>query len=135
MNGRPLTLIDANGLVTTFTYDLRGRLTGQTVGDEHTAYTYDPAGQLTGVTLPDHSRLAYTYDNAHRLSRIQDALGNTLTLTLDAAGNRVREELRDPANLLSQTGNRVFDALSRLTRKLRSRNQIQACLLYPSRRV
>jgi len=130
LNGRPLTLIDPNGLVTTFTYDARGRLTSQTVGDEHTAYTYDPAGQLTRLTPPDGSFLAYTYDPAHRLTQITDALGNTLTYTLDAAGNRVKEEWRDPAHVLSQTRQRVHDALSRLTRELGALDQLQADYAY-----
>ena len=129
-NGRPLTLIDPNGLVTTFTYDARGRLTSQSVGDETTVYTYDPSGQLERLTQPDGSFLAYTYDLAHRLTQITDALGNTLTYTLDAAGNRVKEEWRDPAQVLRQSRQRVYDALSRLTRELGALDQLQADYTY-----
>ena len=37
-NGRPLTIIDPNGLTTTLAYDARGRLTSRTVGGETTSY-------------------------------------------------------------------------------------------------
>jgi YD repeat-containing protein len=65
--GRPLKIIDPNGLTTTLTYDPRGRLTTRQVGTETTSYAYDAAGQLIKVTLPDASYLQYTYDAAHRL--------------------------------------------------------------------
>ena len=113
-NGRPLTLIDANDRVTSFTYDPRGRLTGQTVGSEHTGYTYDPAGQLTRITQPDGSFLAFTYDAAHRLTDITDNLNNTVHYSLDAAGNRRSETVKDPSGTLSRQITRVYDALSRL---------------------
>ncbi|EXI66564.1 MAG: Cell wall-associated polypeptide CWBP200 [Candidatus Accumulibacter adjunctus] len=125
-NGRPLVLIEPNGLVTTFSYDPRGRLTGQTVGSETTAFTTDAVGLLTRVTLPDGSFLAYTYDAAHRLQEITDAQGNTLRYTLDAAGNHVQEERRDPGGAIAQTRSRVYDALGRLVRELGAQAQLLA---------
>jgi YD repeat-containing protein len=107
-------LIDANGLVTTLTYDARQRLTSLDSGGETTTYTYDPAGQLTRVTRPDGSYLAYTYDAAHRLIKTQDDQGNSLTYTLDAIGNRIKEEAHDPSGQLARSQSRVYDALSRL---------------------
>ena len=95
LDGRPLIVVDPNGLTTTLSYDPRGRLAGQTVGDEHTAYTYDPAGQLIRITLPDGSSLSYSWDAAHRLTQVTDSLGNTLTYTLDAAGTR-RDDTTQP---------------------------------------
>ncbi|MEJ2612014.1 MAG: hypothetical protein P8179_18565 [Candidatus Thiodiazotropha sp.] len=48
--GRPLTIIDPNGLTTHLSYDLRGRLTEQLQSDglarRTTTYAYDPAGNL-----------------------------------------------------------------------------------------
>ncbi|MEO8164570.1 MAG: hypothetical protein ABI619_04160, partial [Betaproteobacteria bacterium] len=82
-NGRPLTLQDPNGLVTTLTYAPRGWLTSRDVGGETTLYDYDFAGQLTKVTLPDSSYLQYTNDPAHRLTQVQDNLGNKIVYTLD----------------------------------------------------
>jgi YD repeat-containing protein len=116
--GQPLTMVDANGLGTTMTYDARQRLKTRTVGSETTTYDYDFAGQLAKVTLPDGSFLSYDYDTAHRLTGMEDNLGNRIAYTLDAMGNRTAEEVRDPANQLAQTRSRVFNNLSRLFREL-----------------
>ncbi|MHB1241665.1 MAG: hypothetical protein ACYC18_14375, partial [Gammaproteobacteria bacterium] len=43
-NGRPLSVTDPNGRVTTFTYDPLGRLTSRSVGGLTTTYTYDGVG-------------------------------------------------------------------------------------------
>jgi YD repeat-containing protein len=113
-HSQPEEVIDPNGLVTTLVYDVRQRLTSLTVGSETTSYSYDPAGLITRVTGPDGAYLAYTYDDAHRLTGIQDQLGNTVTYTLDALGNRTQEDVRDPTGQLARSQSRVYDALSRL---------------------
>ena len=56
-HGRPLTLEDPNGLVTTLAYDARGRLTGRTMGGQPTTFAYDGVGNVTRTTLPDGSFL------------------------------------------------------------------------------
>jgi YD repeat-containing protein len=113
-HGQVEELIDANGLVTTLTYDARQRLLSLDSDGETTIYTYDPAGQVTRVTRPDGAYLAYSYDAAHRLIQTQDNLGNTVTYTLDALGNRIKEEAHDPNGQLARSQTRVYDALSRL---------------------
>jgi len=113
-HGQPEELIDPNGLVTILIYDVRQRLISVDAGGEITRYAYDPAGQLTRITRPDGSYLAYRYDTAHRLITIQDPLGNTLNYTLDAMGNRLKEDLLDPGGQLARSQSRVYDALSRL---------------------
>ena len=122
-NGRPLIAVDPNGLTTTLTYDARGRMTGKTVGTEAATYQYDGVGQLTLLTLPDGASLGYTYDGAHRLTGIHDGLGNTITYTLDAMGNRTQEDVKDPANQLSRTRQRACDALNRLYQDIGAQNQ------------
>ncbi len=122
-HGQPLTIVDANGMTTTLTYDARLRLKSRDAGGEVTGYDYDNAGQLAKVTLPDGSYLAYTYDGAHRLTGISDSLGNNIVYTLDAMGNRTHEEVRDPANTLAQTRSRVYNDLNRLFRELGAENQ------------
>ena len=121
-HGRPLTLVDPNGLTTTLTYDARQRLTSRTVGTETTSYEYDGVGQMTKVTLPDGSFLSYTYDAAHRLTAIQDNLGNRIAYTLDLMGNRTREDVFDPASQLAQTRVRVYSNLNRLTQEIGGTN-------------
>ncbi|MEF8770933.1 DUF6531 domain-containing protein [Candidatus Accumulibacter contiguus] len=125
-HGNPLTVIDANGRITTLSYDSRQRLASRSIDGEVTTYSYDPAGQLTRVTLPDGSSLAYTWDPAHRLTAISDNLGNQIVYTLDAMGNRLREDIRDPANQLAQTRQRLYDGLGRLAQDIGARGQITA---------
>ena len=118
-DGQPKRITDPNGVVTTYAYDLRGRLRARTVdagnpAAETTAFDYDSAGQLVKVTLPDGSFLRYQYDTAHRLTEVVDSLGNVIQYTLDAMGNRTKEDVFDPADRLARTQQRIYDALNRL---------------------
>lgn len=113
-HGQVEQMTDANGLVTSNTYDLRQRLLTRTVGTETTTLTYDGVGQVTQLTLPDNSQLNYTYDAAHRLTDVQDSLGNKVHYTLDTEGNRTNEITTDPSNQLTKTLSRSYDALNRL---------------------
>ncbi len=122
-HGQPLAIVDPNGLSTTLSYDSRQRLTSRNVGEEVTSYSYDGVGQLIRVTLPDGSFLAYGYDAAHRLTVIADNLGNRIAYTLDAMGNRTREQVFDPVNNLAQTRARVYDALNRLAQEIGAQAQ------------
>ncbi|HET7832322.1 MAG TPA: hypothetical protein VFK88_05100 [Gallionella sp.] len=122
-HGRPGTLTDPNGLVTSFTYDARGRLTARSAGGESTSYSYDGAGQLVAVNTPTGATYGYTYDAAHRLTGIADNLGNRVSYTLDAMGNRTKEEVFDGTGNLIQTHSRVFDALNRLWKDIGAVNQ------------
>ena len=119
LNGRPLTITDPNGIITTLTYTPRGWLKTKTInGAQTTSYDYDNVGQLTKVTLPDNSYLSYTYDTAHRLTDIADNAGNKIHYTLDAMGNRTQEDTKDPSNNILKTRSRVFDALNRLQKDI-----------------
>jgi RHS repeat-associated protein len=117
-HGQPLTITDANGVLTTLTYDLRQRLTSRTVGTESTTFAYWPTGLLKKVTLPDASYLEYTYDAAHRLTDVTDSDGNRIHYTLDNMGNRTGEQAYDPSNALARTRTRVFDTLNRLQKDI-----------------
>ena len=117
-NGRPQQMTDANGVVTTFTNDPRGWLTSQTVtpsggAAQTTSYEYDKVGQLTKVTQPDGSTVSFSYDGAHRLVGAADSSGNSVAYTLDAMGNRVQEQSKDPSGSLARQITRVFDSMSR----------------------
>lgn len=113
-HGRPLSIADPNGLVTQLAYDPRGRLTSRSVGGEVTTYQYDGVGQLTQVTQPDGVAVAYTYDAAHRLTQVADSAGNRIAYTLDPLGNRIGEDVYDPAGQLAKSLSRAYDALGRL---------------------
>ncbi|MES2538380.1 MAG: DUF6531 domain-containing protein [Pseudomonadota bacterium] len=117
-HGYPGRITDANGITTDMTYHPRGWLTSRTLSGagitETTTYAYDGVGQLTQVNLPDASSINYTYDPAHRLTAIADSLGNRIGYTLDAMGNRTREQVIDPNGQLTRQITRVYDALNRL---------------------
>jgi RHS repeat-associated protein len=123
-HGQPEQIVDPNGLTTTLVYDVRQRLLSRTIGTEITGYQYDGVGQLKKITFPDGSFLSHNYDAAHRLTDIADNLGNRVHYTLDAMGNRTKEELFDPLNNLTKTQQREFDALSRLWKDIGAQSQI-----------
>lgn len=112
--GQPEEIVDPNGLIITLVYDIRRRLSSLDVGGERTTYSYNPVGLMDRVTQPGGAYLAYRYDDAHRLIGIKDHLNNTLAYTLDAKGNRIKEELFDSNGQLARSQSRVYDALSRL---------------------
>ncbi|MCB1948820.1 RHS repeat-associated core domain-containing protein [Nitrosomonas sp.] len=122
-HGQPEVITDPNGLTITLAYDARQRLMSRTVGTETTNYQYDGIGQLIRIIYPDKSKVHYTYDNARRLIQIADNSGNRIRYTLDAMGNRIQEDVFDPANTLTQTRQREFDALSRLWKAIGAENQ------------
>ena len=112
--GNLLEMIDPNGVSTRHTYDVRQRLTSTTVAGQTTVFDYWPTGLLKRVTQPDQSWVHRDYDDAHRLIRISDNLGNSVTYTLDNMGNRTTEEVKDLSNTLRRTLGRSIDALGRV---------------------
>lgn len=116
-HGQLLHQRDPDGAEHVYTYDARQRLTSRRTAGLTTTYHYDPRGLLTQIDPPDGATLHYQYDTAHRLIGIQDRLGNRISYTLDAAGNRLQEQLYDPNHTLARHIAREFDALSRLQRE------------------
>jgi RHS repeat-associated protein len=128
VDGQPTRVTDPNGVSTALSYDLRGRLRTRTVNAgsplaETTGFDYDNVGQLVMTTMPDGSVLRYQYDAAHRLTEIVDGLGNVIQYTLDAMGNRIKEDVFDPADRLQRTHQRVYDVLNRLYNDIDAANQ------------
>jgi YD repeat-containing protein len=117
--GRLLQSIDSKGVVTDTAYWPRGWVHTVTVSPPSlsartTTYTYDDAGQLKDVALPDSTTLHYDYDAAHRMYRITDARGNSVIYTLDNAGNRKGEDIKDSSGTLQRSITRSFDSLNRV---------------------
>lgn len=111
--------IDApNGTYTTFEYVARGWLHVQTThagqASLQTVFDHDGVGQIKRVTLPDGTFTDYAYDDAHRLTRVSDGLGNSVVYTLDLTGNRIREQVNDPASALARQISRVYDVTGKL---------------------
>ena len=129
VNGRcePLSSLDPNGVVTNYTYDDRGRVTSITVNpgvnQSETGFTYDLAGNLTLVTFPDSSILAYAYDDAHRLTSITNNLGESITYTLDAMGNRTATVIKSAASVITRQQSATFDELGRVMANIGAASQ------------
>ena len=113
--GRLLESRDANGLVSTFTYTPRGWLASRTVGGLTTAITYTAVGDVESVTTPDGRSLTYTYDTARRLTAVRDQRGHRIEWTLDNAGNRTAENVKDASGTLRRTLTQQFNTLGRLS--------------------
>ncbi len=122
-NGRPLSISDPNGLLISLSYDVRARLTQKTVDGNSTQYSYDAVGNLTKLTRPSGVFYRFNYDAAHRLTDITDALGGKIHYTLDAMGNRIKEDILDSSGAVVKTHSRVHDALNRLAQDIGAYNQ------------
>lgn len=121
--GRVLSVKDANGIITDYSYHPRGWLTTSKVrgaddtsesDDRITSIDYWPTGLVKQVTQPDGAFTAFTYDAAHRLTDIADNAGNTVHYTLNNAGNRVKEDTKDASGTLKRTLSRVYNQLGQL---------------------
>ncbi|WP_369928419.1 RHS repeat-associated core domain-containing protein [Xanthomonas sp. NCPPB 2632] len=116
--GNPGQAVDANGVATTMTYTPEGWL-ATTVRDATgtpatMSLTYDAVGNVVQTTDADGVVLKYTFDDASRLTDITDGAGNRVHYTLDAAGNRTKEETFDSAGNLKRSVSRTFNSLSQL---------------------
>lgn len=121
--GRPTTVQDANGINTVLTYDSNGWLQTATraSGTGLAAlydFDYDFNGNLTKVTLPNSVFVEYSYDNAQRLTGIKDSLNNTVTYTLNNAGDATKVEVKNSTPATTYVHDQVFDELSRLIRSI-----------------
>jgi YD repeat-containing protein len=115
--GRPLSVTDSNGVVTTLAYDARGRLISATVGGSATTtLSYDPTGLITGVTLPAGATLSYGYDSARRLISVATGDGDRIESTLDALGGATQIEVKSADGTVVRSQSRAFDELGRLLR-------------------
>ncbi|MFQ6311467.1 RHS repeat-associated core domain-containing protein [Lysobacter capsici] len=121
--GRPLSVLDPNGVVTDYEYQSRGWLTATKVrgadnavetDDRITRIEYEPTGLVKKVTLPGGVYTRYTYDAAQRLTDVIDNAGNTIHYTLDLAGNRKQEDTKTTSGTLKRTLSRVFNILGQL---------------------
>jgi YD repeat-containing protein len=115
--GLPLTIVDPNSVTTTLTYNARQWPLTSTIstnaGPLTTTWTYDAAGNLINTILPDNSNLAETYDTAHRIITVTDALSNAINFTLDALGDRTLAKIANASAVVQAQRSSTFDPLGR----------------------
>jgi RHS repeat-associated protein len=104
-NGRLKQMSDPNGLVTTYSYDARGRVktitrTPASGAARTTEYRYTAFGEVSRVIFPDGITLDYAYDAAQDLRTVTDNLGNRIEYKYDLKGNRIQEHTFDPDGAL-----------------------------------
>ncbi len=121
--GRPTRIEDANGVITELEYDARDRLIRHTRAaglpeEAVTDFDYDATGEVAKITPPDGAWIGFEYDAAHRLVAVEDALGNRIEYTLDAAGNRIEEQVLGSSGALLRERAREYDQLSRLVAEI-----------------
>ena len=109
---------NANGVVTTFGYDVQGRLISKTAAGRTTSYEYDGAGNLIAAYLPGGKDLFYSYTNADLLEKIEDNAGDYIQYFYDTEGNRIREEIHDHSGLLRREADFEFDYFNRLVKTI-----------------
>ena len=112
--GRLLQKTSASGIVTTYTYNARGKVlsvteTGGTLARSMTM-TYDGASRLATATLPTGQQLTYVYDGADQLLSITDQLGNTVAYGYDLKGNRTSVMLKDGGGNIATQATMVYNA-------------------------
>jgi len=112
--GRVTSQTEPNALVISYSYDARGRLVSQNRGGEISTFSYIPTGQLAAATLPNGFQASYIYDAAQRLVGASDNRGNSVSYTLDAAGNRIREEVKDQTGAIALVTARVINSLNKV---------------------
>jgi YD repeat-containing protein len=90
---RPLTVTDAAGQTTTYTYNAAGQLltvvtpprSGLTLAQRTTTYAYDTYGRLESVTGPAAgATMTYSYDGYGRLRTVMDSEGYGVITDYDA---------------------------------------------------
>ena len=91
-DGQVATSTDANGKVTTFTYDADNEPTKVSEPDGAIKETeYDAAGQVIARIDGDHHKTSYVRNALEQVTEVKDPLGRKTTKTYDANGNLASE--------------------------------------------
>jgi len=125
--GRPLSVVDPNGVITNMTYDPRGRLATVTVNpgvaQARTVITYDAIGQVTRVTSPDGSYLQYAWSDARRLTSVANNGGERIEYGYNANGDVTSRTVKSSSGAIIRQQSALFDELGRLMRSIGAAGQ------------
>lgn len=112
--GNPGTVVDPNGIIMNLTYAPQGWLTSIGVANNITRFEHNAVGDITKLVHGDGSWLTYTWDDARRLIRIANNLGEQVEFDVDPMGNRTAVRLKDTTGNLTKQHRWVYDELGRL---------------------
>lgn len=125
--GQPASLTDSNGVVTSLTYDIHGRLLTSTVNPGSTQseyqFQYDPVGDLTQVTLPRGATVQYNYDQGQRLTKVTDIRGETRTYTYDKNDDPLSLVTANGSGTTTQTHTAAYDEWGRIIQSIGAASQ------------
>ena len=83
---------------TTYTYDTKGRVTGESTGTRTVTYTYDSKGNLATLTDERGQTTSYSYDIVDNLTTINYPNNTTEHFSYDLNGNLLTRTVPTPAN-------------------------------------
>jgi RHS repeat-associated protein len=134
---QPLTITDARGVVTTYSYNAAGQVQTVTTPPAQghsqgatTSFTYDPNGYLTQVSGPvAGASTSFTYDGYGRRRTVTDPAGLTMTYDYDAL-DRVTK-VTYPDATFEETSYRRLDPEKRRDRLGRSTQTFYDALRRP----
>ncbi len=128
--GRRIKTIDRLSGSTIFTYTALSQLaTLKDAENQTTSYTYSTRGEKLTETFPDHTGgstpgqpgygiVTFVYDNAGRVLRKQDQLGDTCTYNYDFASRLTSRDYRtaanSPSSTISDSDTFTYDRASRM---------------------
>jgi len=125
--GQPTTIVDANSVTTTLTYDIHDRVLTITVNpgasQSHYQFEYDAVGNLERITLPEGGWLDYTYDASSRLTGIENDRGETQGFTPNAVGDPTAITVRTSGGSITRQQNFAYDELGRVIQAIGAGSQ------------
>ncbi|WP_164503707.1 RHS repeat domain-containing protein [Pleionea sediminis] len=124
--GQPTSVKDANGVISTLEYDVKGNLKRVEKGGLVSEYFYNAVGLLKQTIAPSGATLTYDYDEARRLTSVTDTAGNYVSFTFDVMGNQTSRSTYDAQGVLFQTMSQTFDGLGQLTSIVGANGQVQS---------
>lgn len=116
--GEPTTVVDAGGITSNLTYDSEGRLKTVAIDSSGlnavTSIDYNAVGDVTRITRPNGTYLRYTYDDARRITKVEDNFGDYIEYDRDNLGNVTARRARTSSGALTLAQTATFDELGRL---------------------